>query len=215
MIPQRRLVDEALIANERTYADIAHTSQISSALAARYLLSDDYYAGLLPLPWRGRELYLPQISSGRLVESPSEIVAALNAYLAQPVITPTNALVTGYDFLIDEANAISATLRAAGLTDLRGLISNVWTDSDLRAQLLGPIAPALNSINSHFQHYRLFPTNPSGQMFATEITATTNYAGTLFFSVGCHSGLNVPDADSLNLRPAPIGRKPSSGAARR
>jgi hypothetical protein len=114
------------------------------------------------------------------------------------VLSPSDALVTGYDFLIDQADAISATLTSQGITDLDGLIDNDWTASDLRDHLFtAPVAPDLNSLNSHFQHYRLFPNDPT-DIFATEVTGTTNYSGTLAFSVGCHSGLNVPDEDAVS-----------------
>ena len=50
--------------------------------------------------------------SALLVPVTIGLMLLFTAFLAQPIISPTNALVTGYDFLIDEANAISATLRA-------------------------------------------------------------------------------------------------------
>ena len=54
-LPHRRIIDEALVANERKYAEIAYTPALSGSLDLRYFLSDDYYAGLLPLPFKGRE----------------------------------------------------------------------------------------------------------------------------------------------------------------
>jgi hypothetical protein len=54
-------------------------------------------------------------------------------------------------------------------------------------------APGLLSLNSHFTHYSFYP-NDDNDVYATEVTQTTQYSGTLAFSVGCHSGLNVPDA---------------------
>ncbi|MCP4535611.1 MAG: hypothetical protein GY832_00520, partial [Chloroflexi bacterium] len=200
VIPHRRIHDEALVANERNYAETAFALNLNKSLERRYFLSDDYYAGLLPLPWRGRELYLPQIGIGRLVEKPSEIVTAIDAFLAQPVIMPSDALVTGYDFLIDQADAISATLASQGIAPV-GLINDTWTDDDFRTSVfISPDAYDLNSLNSHFQHYSLYPTNPLNEVFATEVTATTNYSGSLVFSVGCHSGLNVPDGDALSAQ---------------
>ena len=190
-IPHRRIRDEALIANERHYAETAYATNLSKSLEQRYFLSDDYYVGLLPLPWRGRELYLPHLSIGRLVEKPSEIATAIGAFLAQPAITPSDALVTGYDFLIDQADAISTTLVSQGIAPV-GLINDTWTDEDFRTHVFTtPDAHDLNSLNAHFQHYSLFPTNSFSQVFATEVTATTNYSGCLVFSVGCHSGLSV------------------------
>jgi hypothetical protein len=67
------------------YAPTAYTAILSSALNLRYL-SDDYYAGLLPLLYKGRELYLLQVGLGRLVEKPSEIAAALDAYAVRAVM---------------------------------------------------------------------------------------------------------------------------------
>ena len=51
----------------------------------------------------------------------------------------------------------------------------------------------LNSLNSHFRHDFLYANQPGDRVYATEVTATTAYQGSLVFSVGCHSGLNVPD----------------------
>src|SRR5262249_31043369 len=63
-----------------------------------------------------------------------------------------------------------------------------------RASFFAPTARNLNSLNSHFAHNRFFP-NDENNVYATEITGTTDYRGSLVFSVGCHSGLNVPDED--------------------
>ena len=140
LIPFRRIRDEALFANERHYAATAYTDILSQSLGLRYFLSDDYYAGLLPLPFKGRELYLPQVALGRLVEKPSEIAVAIDAYLVRPVIAPQNALVTGYDFLIDEATAISNTLHGQGINDLTALINNAWTARSFRTAFFWPRA---------------------------------------------------------------------------
>ncbi len=202
IIPYRRLRDETEFSNERRYAELSAAPAISEALAARYFLSDDYYANaaLYPLVWHGRELYLPQLGTGRLVESPDDIINLIDAFISQPILTPTNALVTGYDFLIDQAQAVSATLSQRGITTITSLINNTWTAGDLRSQLIGvPQAPDINALNAHFTHYALIPASVpvsptlSDYVFATEITATTWYSNALVLSVGCHSGLNIPD----------------------
>ena len=55
-------------------------------------------------------------------------------------------------------------------------------------------ARGLNSLNSHFAHNRFFP-NDTNNVYADEVTSsTTDFNNSLIFSVGCHSGLNVPDA---------------------
>ena len=204
IIPHYRVRDENLIANERNYADWAHTPRLASSLESLYFLSDDYYAGLLPIPWRGRELFLPQVAIGRLVEKPSEIATVIDAFLAHPVIAPADALVTGYDFLTDQAQAISDTLATQGIDPIDALISDTWITDDLRSKLISvTTASDLNSLNAHFSHFALIPamtpispTHVSDVfVLAQEVTGTTDYDGGLDFSVGCHSGLNVPDEE--------------------
>src|SRR5690606_4620038 len=72
IIPHRRIRDDALVANERNYASIAATENISGSLNLRYFLSDDYYAAPMPFPFKDREFYLPVYGIGRLVETPAE-----------------------------------------------------------------------------------------------------------------------------------------------
>ena len=186
------------MANERKYADVAATDTLSGSLSLRYFLIDDYYGAVPPLPYKGRELYLPQVAVGRLVESPSEMAAVIDAFFDQPVLTPGDALVTGYDFLIDQATIITDTLASQGITAQTHLIDNSWTAQVFSDTLFTlATAPSLMSLNSHFEHYRFFPNDPN-DIFAAQVTVTTNYDGALVFSVGCHSGLNVADAQSMS-----------------
>ena len=195
IIPYRRLRDVTFRANERAYADADFDPALAQARAKRYFLSDDYYAGLLPLPHEGREFYLPQVAVGRLVEAPAEITAQVDAFLARPVLAPQDALVTGYDFLIDAAQAMSRTLATYGVTNkLTVLADDNWTAQDFRNALFGrATAPGLVALNSHFTHYSLYPNDPV-DVYATEVTPATAYRDALVFSMGCHSGLNMPDA---------------------
>ena len=54
---------------------------------------------------------MPDLSIGRLVETPQEIAGMLDAYLGDTtggvVPTPTSSLTTGYDFLTDAADEIA------------------------------------------------------------------------------------------------------------
>jgi hypothetical protein len=199
VIPFRRIPDEARVSNERKYNTQTNIQTLTRAsFSSRYILTDDYYASLLPMPFRMRELYIPQLSVGRLVEKPSEIATQLDTYLAEQIISTTTALVTGYDFLTDEAQAISQTLAVRGIA-VTQLINDSWDANALRTQLFGN-SHARNelSLNSHFEHWRMIPaTNAAGLVYANEVvTASTNFTRSLVFSVGCHSGLNVPDADA-------------------
>src|SRR5690606_16762197 len=182
------------VANERRYLYYDNPA-MAAAAEFYYYLSDDYYAASLPLSVDGRELYLPQYALGRLVESPSEMATVIDTYLAAPTLSPESALVTGYDFLIDQAEAIQGTLDAQGLGEIDTLIDNDWTAEDFRTAAFGDESYDLISLNSHFDHFRFFPNDPDN-VLATEFDIEGNFDGALVFSVGCHAGLNMPDGQT-------------------
>ncbi len=95
VVPQRRIYDEALYFNQRDYAELPTTSAAGQAFSKRYFLSDDYYAALLPIPYKGRELYLPQLAIGRLVEQPAEITTMIDTFIGQPVTSALLGVTTG------------------------------------------------------------------------------------------------------------------------
>jgi hypothetical protein len=79
------------------------------------------------------------------------------------------------------------------------LINDSWTASTFSSTLFTrPDAHDLISLNSHFDHYRFFPNDYPNYVFSTQVTQTTSYSGTIAFSVGCHSGLSLPDAGEAN-----------------
>src|SRR5581483_5590487 len=106
----------------------------------------------------GSTFPIADMAVGRLVELPSEIGLTVNAYLATldgVIPTPQSSLVTGYDFLVDAAQAISAELQGSigtGATHLHEQLLAVdplnptlvlspldpraWTAVDLRNALL-------------------------------------------------------------------------------
>ena len=159
----------------------------------RYFLTDDYYASPIPFPFKDREFYLPQYGIGRLVETPEEILGVVNAFLGQPLLEPKDALVTGYDFLLDQADTITESMITQGVNVISAtqFINNTWDGQDYLDDVIGNSNIDLLSLNSHYEHYRFFP-NALPDVFATDISGT-NYNGTVVFSVGCHSGLNIPD----------------------
>jgi YVTN family beta-propeller protein len=198
ILPFRRVPDRALIANERGYnAWVAGGTPMGGRIRGGYILSDDYYASFHPLPGPDRPRYVPEIAIGRLVETPDEIMAAVNAFLSVgPSVSVTRALVTGYDFLVDEAGAIAARLGDAGVT-VTPLVNDVWTADSLRPLLLDTDHDVL-SLNGHFNHRLMVAADASSTIARSEIAgATADYAGDVVFTVGCQSGLNVPDEDAL------------------
>ncbi len=205
-IPFARVVDAVPAHNESEYAiEFDGTSPLSAALSLGYVLSDNPYATATPIAVGPRELFVPELSVGRLVESPTDIATALDNFVEfDGRLDVSTALSTGYDFLSDGAEAVSDELveprglvPATGLTEL---ISDDWTRTDLRAALVDG-APDLASVNAHFDHYRALPADQDTAGVLTDPFVLDDVAdalgdpllGSVIFSMGCHSGLSVDD----------------------
>ena len=57
-------------------------------------LTDDAYTAGTTIPWFGRELYLPQVAGGRLVETPAEITQQLDQLR---LLDTSNGILDPYD----------------------------------------------------------------------------------------------------------------------
>ncbi len=229
VVPFYRVRDETAIANERRYIDESGRlpgtgTPTRGALESGAITTDDYYASRRPAAWRGRELHLPELAIGRLVEKPADIVAYLRSYTASsgfPRIdlagADAGAFVSGYDFLNDQARELVATLqpalRTGAVSELLGgdppwnrdaLVSR-WQPTFPDYDGSGARSPhQLAAINAHFSHYQAIPADlrRENSLQATSIynepanllnPAAAYFAGTLAWSVGCHSGYNLPD----------------------
>ena len=189
-------------------------SPLSSAEAARSTLTDDAYADWDPYAWRDGALFVPDIALGRLVEKPSEIGVALQSYLDSATsttiaanlrgrLTAGSSLTTGYDFLSDGAQAVDSALGSRLASGSRQtLISDSWSRSDLNSKLYpnSGSSPEIDSLNGHFDHHEALPaagntTNDTSDLFTTAdvYNQPGKLRGRLIFSMGCHSGLSVPD----------------------
>ena len=191
IVPFHRVPDEVHTYNESTYAARAHLlpSALYYALLHGCVLTDDYYVDTAPVPWMGRELYVPDYAIGRLVETPDEIIGVLNTFAANDgKLAVDSALVTGYSFLSDEASDIAKVLRDHGIT-VSDLISENWTAADLLQHL--STNSDVESINAHCNHWQIGP--PVGSPLESGEIQVLYVGGELVFSVGCHAGLNVSD----------------------
>lgn len=204
VIPFRRIVDNTPRNDylEDDYLLVNATHPTGAALRNNYYLTDDYYADREPTAFSGREVYLPDLAIGRLIETPDEVGAVIDAFLTGPyTLTVSNTLVTGYDFFQDSASAMCSTwqsdLGPAGNVDC-SLIGDNWLLNDYRAKQLTANPPfTLQAINGHANHYQEGAPGFGGSINATDIaSATANLARGLLYTIGCHSGLNVPPANS-------------------
>ncbi len=194
MIPFRRVAEGTLVQQEQDYApSVSAGSTVAAALNANMVLTDDYFVDREPSAWKGNEFYVPDLATGRLVESPAEMGAFIDAFLVSPVNTVSNVLVTGYDFVQDSGSSISTLTQYDNLTTDVGLIGPIWSGDTLRAKQLNS-SPRfdLQSINGHSSH--VATGVPSGtEIQASEIVSgTADLAGALIYAVGCHAGLIDP-----------------------
>jgi hypothetical protein len=141
-----------------------------------------------------------------LVENPAEVTAVVNAYLDAPngiVASPTSALVTGYDFLTDTAEAVRDELVAG----LGRPIDSSLRPPTRRPKRVGrrPCGDALLTsrhdlvfLAGHFNafgagrglHHASHPGVRGG---------AADFKNSILVSAGCHSGYNAVDRDGIPL----------------
>ena len=121
IVPFRRVPDETVISNERYYlmgAFLNPGSPLFSSIMQGFNLTDDFYVDREPTPWQGRALYVPDLAVGRLVETPDEIGAAAEAFVASNgVLGPATGFVSGYDFFADGSHTVADALDEKVATD--------------------------------------------------------------------------------------------------
>ena len=194
VIPFRRVLDQTRHP-ESKYKDVSCSSVTGAALCDDMSLTDDYYADAAPtVPdsdgWDGHALYIPDLGTGRLIETPAEIIGQIDTFLAGDGVTVAESVVTGYDFLQDAAQAVCSVLNGDGVASDCTLIGESWTAGQAIDRVLNTYHH-LVSFNGHANH-STFGT-PSGYVSSNDIVdAATNHSRALFYTVGCHSGLNVP-----------------------
>lgn len=204
VIPFARLGDFTAQGNESGYAStFANNTDLFSALRLGNFLSDDPYGDVNPVPYLNRQLYIPELAVGRLVETPTQIIGTVNRFVSfSGRLAPQTALTTGYDFLADGAQKVKTAFDGRLGTGSTGLISNAWDKTALmQAFLPASGAPSVASLNGHADHFRFQP--PAGAtgtsrppLFSTAdlIASGTSRTNRLVFSMGCHAGLSVADS---------------------
>ncbi|MBN1485986.1 MAG: hypothetical protein JW981_00005, partial [Anaerolineae bacterium] len=204
VIPFFRHPDQALLASEKNYAPPVRDNTASQAsLKLGYVLSQDRYGAQTEISYMADRLPVPDLAVGRLVETPADVITLLEAYLSTEggvVPTPSSALVTGYDFLEDAAEAVLAELEAGLGTTADTLIApremspadpDAWTADDLRA-LITQNRYDLAYLAGHFSASRALAADYATRLFSTDIVSSTvDMTNAILFSAGCHSGYNI------------------------
>jgi hypothetical protein len=216
VIPFFRLPDQAGLANEKDFVPPVLDSTASQAsLKLGYVLSQDRYGSAVDISINDHVFSLPDLAVGRLVETPADAVVMLEAYLGTPdgVVVPRSALVTGYDFLADAAEAVRADLKDALGAEPDTLIEagnlpptdpTAWSASQLGTALLGQ-RHDITFLAGHFSASSALAADYTTRLRTTDLLASaTDFRNALIFSEGCHSGYNTVDQDAINgITPTP------------
>ncbi len=128
LIPMARLADETTIANEYDFrnefsgdltgADPNGLNAFTAPFWESRIRSDEPYGDSAARSLGDRFLYVSDIALGRVVETPEEIVAALDTYVEfNGKLDIDTATVLGYDFLSDGSEAIADSLAEATAAD--------------------------------------------------------------------------------------------------
>ncbi len=220
VIPFFRYADSSGIGPESDYVPpVLDTTASQASLRRNEVLGQDAYGAVSDLDVNGASLPVPDLAVGRLVETPSEIIGMVNAYLGLTngvLPTPTSSLVTGYDFLTSAADSVQADF-AAGLgstgrsdalitnqgvpstTTTRGTPSRTtsWTSTDLSNALFGSHHD-LVFLAGHFSANNALAADYQTSIATTDLDAHPNLlTNSLVISAGCHSGYNLLDADGV------------------
>jgi predicted outer membrane repeat protein len=208
VIPFFQVQDVSGLAYEREYVvPVAPSTASEAGLMTNLVQGQDGYGSQVDFTQAGHTLAFPDLAVGRLVETASDISAAVDAYiLTDGVIVPNSALVTGYDFVGDAAVEIKAELDAGTNSSADTLIQmpglpptdpSAWTANDMRSKLLGGNFD-IAMLSGHFSAGNLLAADYVTELSAAEITmspADLNHA--LILALGCHSGYTIPNGDLL------------------
>ncbi len=201
-IPFFRIPDLSRIANETGFAGQFGQNEYYGSLASSDLLTDDPYLDTRPVPASGRQLFIPDLVGGRLVEKPDQIAGAVTRFeTSNGTLRSSTAFVSGYDFVTDGSQLVQSRLSSIlGASSVRALITNSWSKSTL----LGPLGAfplggpaAINDWNGHYDNHQALAANgdQTSLLSTADLTgASALPAGGIFFTMGCHAGFQTTDA---------------------
>jgi YVTN family beta-propeller protein len=160
-------------------------------------LTDDFYLDHPPYNTcencANPQIFIPDIAGGRLVENPSQIIGMITAFIANQRIYLGNAVIVGWDFLVDGAQSHCQALQKDAINSDCSLISQTWSAQNFKQQVF-EVQHDASVINLHAD-YSVYQAPTYELVRVTDLlNSTIDFTGKLFYSTGCHSGQNV-DSD--------------------
>jgi hypothetical protein len=211
-IPFFRYPDTMDLAPESGYIPpVGPLTASEASLRLNYVLSQDAYGAGRQLSLGVSAFPVPDLAVGRLVETASEAILVIDAYLDHTtngvVPTPTRSLVMGYDFMADAAEQVQREftdgLSPSAVKDSLIAPNNIlpsdpqsWDADALRSKLFGT-RNDLVFLAGHFSANSALAADYTTELDASELASTPDgfFRNTIVFSQGCHSGYNLVDAD--------------------
>ncbi|MCC6905763.1 MAG: tandem-95 repeat protein [Anaerolineae bacterium] len=205
VIPFYRYPDNALLGPESQFVPpVSNFNASRASLELNYVLGQDQYGSPDSLSIDDSSFPLLGLAVGRLVETPSDAVTQIDAYLdgtiAGVIPAPDSSLVTGYDFLADAATAVQSELEAGTGQAAETLINPrevspadpaSWTADDLRDALLGSRHDVV-FLAGHFNASEALAADYTTRLSTEDVLGSpVDMTNALIFSVGCHSGYNI------------------------
>jgi hypothetical protein len=206
-LPMTRVADPVTLSPQFDYAKslafttagLTKANAMYAAAALGFFLTDDALATFHRTQWRDSDLFLPEISVSRLVESPTEIVGQLQGFMGNSVLDPATleAVTAEIGFLTEgvaEIDTSFANRFGAGNTSK---LTGLWDSLALLASRTGR---DVWSYNAHHDHFRIQPESlVNGTVTANQLLpapadpAVPGFPYLVSFTMGCNAGLNVPD----------------------
>ncbi len=184
-----------------TTAGLTKGNSTYASSALNTVLTDGAYGAFQRVTFLGHDLPLAQVSVARLVETPEDIAGQFTQYLAaNGKLDIHSALTTGDDFFVDGGQDTSAALNTQfGLGAANDTLfppGSLWTRADLLSHFYNKPGgvPGAGALFAHYNHWLAQPASlPAVPTLADFLTSADVTQSQLVFSIGCHSGLNVPD----------------------
>jgi len=193
-IPYQR-IDTNLDPPATIYSKVPLGSPLGAAFLSSQLLTDDFYAD--PNGLSAGPPFEPTLGVGRLVETPTEIIAMMDQFSRiDGTITLESALTAGYGPMVDSAEKTCDLFMWDQLTADCELIGESWTPSMLDTKLTVQM-PSLLMIYMRADHGSVNVgggTNNQALLAERVAAWTLPISGTLaYFPVSNYAGLSAPD----------------------
>jgi hypothetical protein len=205
IVPSRRIADRTVYSETKYVAAVGlqTNTTVGAALLNNYFLTDDYLSDREPRQLSGRELYAPDLATGRLIETPEQIGALIGGFIASPVMARSKSLVAAYTNTLDLGTSLCALLtqdaQNADAPDC-ALVGGLWNKTALvDRQFAQPPSFRTQYLGVFGTHSAYSAANNESVTSAYVSSTAPNLSGTLMVFVGSHTGLNVPETSNLSL----------------